>query len=181
MGDPDYYGRYGFQNAVSLGFQNASGVPDQFLLARGLTPDALQNAGARWRSIENQEKIRFCRGGLTMTALKTKWSEMSRYRRVLLLVMAIEILAFFFATLVMINRPGLEYQDALLYPGTDGEISRFTRVRWTEKPPGLPCLRSGKSPISGGDYTPRLYQISEDPPPSPTAMREVRALKSAWG
>lgn len=45
VGDPDYYGRYGFQNAVSLGFQNASGVPDQFLLARGLTPDALQNAG----------------------------------------------------------------------------------------------------------------------------------------
>ena len=33
------------QNAVSLGFQNASGVPDQFLLALGLTPDALQNAG----------------------------------------------------------------------------------------------------------------------------------------
>ena len=45
VGDPDYYGRYGFQNAVSLGFQNASGVPDQFLLALGLTPDALQNAG----------------------------------------------------------------------------------------------------------------------------------------
>ena len=49
-----------------------------------------------------------------MTALKAKWSEMSLYRRVLLIVMAIEILSFFFATLVMINRPGLEYQDALL-------------------------------------------------------------------
>ncbi len=45
VGDPDYYGRYGFQNAVSLGFQNASGVPDQFLLARGLTPDILRDAG----------------------------------------------------------------------------------------------------------------------------------------
>ena len=45
VGDPDYYGRYGFQNAVSLGFQNASGVPDQFLLALGLTPDALRDAG----------------------------------------------------------------------------------------------------------------------------------------
>ena len=45
VGDPDYYSRYGFQNAVSLGFQNASGVPDQFLLAQGLTPDALRNAG----------------------------------------------------------------------------------------------------------------------------------------
>ena len=38
VGDPDYYGRYGFQNAVSLGFQNASGVPDQFLLARRARP-----------------------------------------------------------------------------------------------------------------------------------------------
>ena len=45
VGDPDYYGRYGFQNAVSLGFVNASGVPDQFLLARGLSPDALRDAG----------------------------------------------------------------------------------------------------------------------------------------
>ena len=45
VGDPDYYGRYGFQNAVSLGFVNASGVPDQFLLARGLFPDALRAAG----------------------------------------------------------------------------------------------------------------------------------------
>ncbi len=45
VGDPDYYSRYGFQNAVALGFQNASGVPDQFLLARGLTPDILRDAG----------------------------------------------------------------------------------------------------------------------------------------
>ena len=60
-----------------------------------------------------------------MTALKAKWSEMSRYRRVLLIVMAIEILAFFFATLVMIHRPGLEYQDALLYPRTEGELQIY--------------------------------------------------------
>ena len=45
VGDPDYYGRYGFQSAVSFGFQNASGVPDQFLLARALRPDALRNVG----------------------------------------------------------------------------------------------------------------------------------------
>ena len=45
VGDPDYYGRYGFQSAVSLGFQNASGVPDQFLLARSLNLDGFQKAG----------------------------------------------------------------------------------------------------------------------------------------
>ena len=45
VGDPDYYGRYGFQNAVSLGFQNASGVPDRFLLTRSLSPDGFRKAG----------------------------------------------------------------------------------------------------------------------------------------
>ena len=45
VGDPDYYGRYGFQNAVSLGFQNASGVPDRFLLARSLSTDGFRKAG----------------------------------------------------------------------------------------------------------------------------------------
>lgn len=32
VGDPGYYGRYGFENAVEMGFTNASGVPDQYLL-----------------------------------------------------------------------------------------------------------------------------------------------------
>ena len=32
VGDPDYYGRYGFENAVDFGFTNASGVPDRYLL-----------------------------------------------------------------------------------------------------------------------------------------------------
>ena len=45
VGDPEYYGRYGFRNAVSLGFQNSSGVPDPFLLARSLNPDGFQEAG----------------------------------------------------------------------------------------------------------------------------------------
>lgn len=32
VGNPDYYGRYGFVNAVEFGFENASGVPDRYLL-----------------------------------------------------------------------------------------------------------------------------------------------------
>lgn len=32
VGDPDYYGRYGFENAVEFGFTNASDVPDRYLL-----------------------------------------------------------------------------------------------------------------------------------------------------
>ena len=53
-----------------------------------------------------------------MTALKARWSELSRYRRVLLLVMAAEILVFFIANVLAFLRPGLVYLDALLYPRT---------------------------------------------------------------
>lgn len=38
VGDPDYYGRYGFENAVEFGFTNASGVPDRYLLVLPLEP-----------------------------------------------------------------------------------------------------------------------------------------------
>lgn len=44
VGDPEYYGRYGFENAAALGFTNETGVPDQFVLALGLTPDSLRGA-----------------------------------------------------------------------------------------------------------------------------------------
>ena len=98
-----------------------------------------------------------------MTALKAKWSEMSRYRRGLLIVMAIEILSFFFATLVMINRPGLEYQDALLYPRTEGEL-RFTRAGWTGKPPGSPSRRVERSPTRGGSTLTVPIRFQRTPP-----------------
>ena len=112
-----------------------------------------------------------------MTALKAKWSEMSLYRRVLLIVMAIEILSFFFATLVMINRPGLEYQDALLYPRTegelqiyqgrvDGETARFTiapggevSYQWGEYTYGEVLFRGGYQPNSALS----LYQENGEP------------------
>ena len=45
-----------------------------------------------------------------MTALKAKWTEINWYRRVLLIAMAVEILAFFVAVLAAVNRPGRGYQ-----------------------------------------------------------------------
>ena len=115
-----------------------------------------------------------------MTALKAKWSEMSLYRRVLLIVMAIEILSFFFATLVMINRPGLEYQDALLYPGTerdiqiyqgavDGETARFTVT------PG------GEVSYQWGEYTYGPYQITEDPAAVPDGYEGSQGIEIRLG
>ena len=106
-----------------------------------------------------------------MTALKAKWSEMSRYRRVLLLVMAIEILAFFFATLVMINRPGLEYGDALLYPGTEGDIQIYQgtvdgeTARFTVSP-------EGEVFYQWGDYSYGPWQVRVDPAAFPETLGE---------
>ena len=106
-----------------------------------------------------------------MTALKAKWSEMSLYRRVLLIVMAIEILAFFFATLVMINRPGLEYQDALLYPGTEGDIQIYQgtvdgeTARFTVSP-------EGEISYQWGEFSYGPYQVTVDPATFPETLGE---------
>lgn len=115
-----------------------------------------------------------------MTALKAKWSEMSRYRRVLLLVMAIEILAFFFATLVMINRPGLEYQDALLYPGTERDIQIYQGAVDGE------TARFAVSPewevsYQWGDYTYGPYQITEDPAAVPDGYEGSQGIEIRLG
>ena len=115
-----------------------------------------------------------------MTALKAKWSEMSLYRRVLLIVMAIEILAFFFATLVMINRPGLEYQDALLYPRTEGELQIYQgrvdgeTARFTVAP-------GGEVSYQWGEYTYGPYQISEDPSAAPEGKGRMTGLEISLG
>ena len=45
VGDPGYYGRYGFENAVEFGFINASGVPDRFLQVLPLTFDLRGRTG----------------------------------------------------------------------------------------------------------------------------------------
>ena len=115
-----------------------------------------------------------------MTALKAKWSEMSRYRRVLLLVMAIEILAFFFATVVMINRPGLEYQDTLLYPGTEGDIQIYQGTVDGE------TARFAVSPewevsYQWGDYTYGPYQITEDPAAVPDGYEGSQGIEIRLG
>lgn len=115
-----------------------------------------------------------------MTALKAKWSEMSLYRRVLLIVMAIEILAFFFATLVMINRPGLEYQDAMLYPGTEGDIQIYQGTVDGE------TARFAVSPewevsYQWGDYTYGPYQITEDPAAVPDGYEGSQGIEIRLG
>ena len=58
VGDPDYYARYGFENAVEMGFTNASGVPSfihyrsVFSAARG---KKAERTGARKRAVRPPE------------------------------------------------------------------------------------------------------------------------------
>ena len=106
-----------------------------------------------------------------MTALKTKWSEMSQYRRVLLLVMAIEILAFFIANILALLRPGLEYRDALLYPRTEGELQIYQgkvdgeTARFTVAP-------GGEVFYQWGDYSYGPWQVRVDPAAFPETLGE---------
>ena len=60
-----------------------------------------------------------------METLKAKWQEMGLYRRILLAVMLAEIVGFLIAYVIVVNRPGLEYSGALLYPHTEGELQIY--------------------------------------------------------
>lgn len=115
-----------------------------------------------------------------MTALKAKWSEMSRYRRVLLLVMAAEILVFFIANVLAFLRPGLEYQDALLYPRTEGELQIYQgkvdgeTARFTVTP-------GGEVSYQWGEYTYGPYQITEDPSAVPDGYEGSQGIEIRLG
>ena len=41
VGDPAYYQRFGFKPSVDFGIANGNGIPDQYVLVRELTPQAL--------------------------------------------------------------------------------------------------------------------------------------------
>lgn len=45
IGNPDYYGRFGFRPVADFGLANAAGVPDRFVQACELTPGALDGTG----------------------------------------------------------------------------------------------------------------------------------------
>lgn len=46
VGDPAYYGRFGFRQSTEWGIRNADGIPDRYVQAIELTPGALQGTDA---------------------------------------------------------------------------------------------------------------------------------------
>lgn len=57
-----------------------------------------------------------------MSTIRTCWQECSWFRRVLLIVPALEILALAIATAAVVNRPGLKYENTQLYPSAEEEL-----------------------------------------------------------
>ena len=106
-----------------------------------------------------------------MTALKAKWSELSRYRRVLLLVMAAEILVFFIANVLAFLRPGLEYQDTLLYPRTEGELQIY-EGKIDGEPARFAVSPEGEVFYQWGDYSYGPWQVRVDPAAFPETLGE---------
>lgn len=115
-----------------------------------------------------------------MAALKTKWAEMSWYRRALLIVMAVEILAFLFANIAAAIRPGLEYEDTLLYPRTEGNLQIYQgtidgeTARFTVSP-------EGEISYQWGEYSYGPYQITEDPSAAPEGLGRMTGLEISLG
>lgn len=106
-----------------------------------------------------------------MDALRGKWAEMNWYRRVLLIAMAIEILAFFVAVLAAVNRPGLEYGGTLLSPRTEGETLIYEgKLDW--KPVRFTVSPEGEVTYQRGEYCYGPYQVTVDPAAFPETLGE---------
>lgn len=106
-----------------------------------------------------------------MDALRGKWAEMNWYRRVLLIAMAVEILGFFAAVLVAVNRPGLEYGGTLLSPRTEGETRVYEgKLDW--EPVRFAVSPEGEVTYQRGDLSYGPYQVSVDPAAFPETLGE---------
>lgn len=97
-----------------------------------------------------------------MTAIRNKWEEMSWFRRVLLIVMTAEIVAFGIATAVAAGRMGLEYDGGLLYPRTEGDVTWY-EGRVDGEDAAFSVTPGGTVEYRWGEYVYGPYQVVEDP------------------
>lgn len=115
-----------------------------------------------------------------MTVLKANWNELSRYRQVLLVIMAAEIVCFLVANVIASMRPGLEYRDALLYARREGETRIYEgkvdgeKTQFTVSP-------TGEVSMQWGDYSYGPYQVTEDPSAAPARQENAIGIEIAQG
>lgn len=106
-----------------------------------------------------------------MEKLKAKWLEMNLYQRILLAVMLAEIFGFLIATVIIINRPGLEYGDALLYPHMEGELQVY-EGKLDGEPARFTVSPAGEVFYQWGDYSYGPWQVRVDPAAFPETLGE---------
>lgn len=97
-----------------------------------------------------------------MTAIRNKWEEMSWFRRVLLIVMAAEILGFAIATAVAAGHMGMKYDGGLLYCRTEGDVTWY-EGKVDEEDAAFSVTPGGTVEYRWGEYVYGPYQVVEDP------------------
>ena len=115
-----------------------------------------------------------------METLKAKWQEMGLYRRILLAVMLAEIVGFLIAYVIVVNRPGLEYSGALLYPHTEGELQIY-EGKIDGEPARFAVSPEGEISYQWGEYTYGPWQVVADPTAVPDGFREKNGLEIRRG
>ena len=106
-----------------------------------------------------------------METLKAKWLEMNLYQRILLAVMLAEIFGFLLANVIAINRPGLAYGDALLYPSTEGETQIYAG-KIDGEPARFTVSPAGEISYQWGEFSYGPYQVTVDPAAFPETLGE---------
>ena len=115
-----------------------------------------------------------------METLKAKWQEMGLYRRILLAVMLAEIVGFLIAYVIVVNRPGLEYSGALLYPHTEGELQIY-EGKIDGEPARFAVSPEGEISYQWGEYTYGPWQVVADPTAVPDGFRGENGLEIRRG
>ena len=106
-----------------------------------------------------------------MEKLKAKWKEMNLYQRILLAVMLAEIFGFLIANVIVVNRPGLAYGDALLYPSTEGELQVY-EGKLDGEPARFTVSPEGEVSHQWGEFSYGPYQVTVDPAAFPETLGE---------
>lgn len=115
-----------------------------------------------------------------MTALKAHWKELYCYRQVLLVIMAAEILCFLVANIIAAMRPGLEYQDVLLYARREGETQVYEGKLDGEKAQ-FAVSPTGEVAYQWGDYSYGPYQVTQDPSAAPAQRENAVGIEITQG
>ena len=101
-----------------------------------------------------------------MTAVREKWTEMSWFRRILLLWMAAMILGFGIAMPVVRAAQGIEYGDDFLRLRQEGEVRYYEgEVDWEDA--AFTVWPDGRVEYRWGEYTCGPYQVAVVPDAAP--------------